>query len=569
MSRDIFNPQRNLRLYDILPGYLRQKDEAGHTRDFLAAADTLLDRLYQSLRQYYADNFPDQPLDDASGESQLAAQDWLLPYFADLLDVRLVSPLAEGKRAEIARAVAWRQRKGNLQVVDEVAEAVGQWEVVVQEAWRRLAMTPRLDEPLLPESYFGVETPLDTNIASEMAKHPGLPAATLDFRLGSRAVASEDNYPNSQVSKLGGVAYRWRQQYPHGVPCHHQRVDANGKFHSAAFDDLSRRTPDIRTSDWRVGHYHPRRLLLYLLQPEGFFLSNTVKVQWQQAWLDNFEIPSDGFLEKIALYSRLDGILVFENRQLDARQFAPIQINGVFKLGQVPSGAGPADPEPEPTVNGYHFAGLVLANRVEVDTGVLSFDRCAAKIVEVHSRFDDTDPRHLREPVIYARNSLFRDIQSATSLTRLEYCTVLKKCLVEALQASDCIFTCLIHKDHKIPANPNKAPPQKMCLRYSRIIAAQLPANLDAHFHNSRAPVHFFNDEFGKPGCAVLHPATDITVLQGAEDGTEMGACHQFYYSLRMSAVKNKLQDYLPIGYEAVVVPDDALTQFPALMAES
>src|SRR5690606_42017166 len=103
--------------------------------------------------------------------------------------------------------------------------------------------------------YCGVETSLNTAIAREMAKHPGLPAATVDFRIGSRSVASEDNYPNSQVSSVGGVSYRWRQQYPHGVPCHHQHIDAGGKFHSAAFDDVSKRTPDLRSSDWRVGHF--------------------------------------------------------------------------------------------------------------------------------------------------------------------------------------------------------------------------------------------------------------------------------------------------------------------------
>jgi hypothetical protein len=559
--------ERTLKLYDIPPAYVRQQDESGHTRDYLAAADNLLDRLYRTLTQYYADNFPDLPLN----ASEPAAQEWLLPYFADLLDVRLVSPLADGKRAEIAKAVRWRQRKGTLTVVDEVAEAVGQWEVVVQEAWRRLAMTPRLNEPLLPEAYFGIDKKLNTAIPAEMAKHPGLGASTVDFRIGSRAVADEDNNPNSQVSTVGGVSYRWRQQYPHGFPCHHQHLDATGNFLSAAFDDVSKRTPDFRNSDWRVGHFHPRKILLHLVQPEGFFPTAIVKVQWQQTWLDNDEIPSDAFLEAITLYSSLQdtpafkkGTLVFENRELNAHQFKPVKVNGLFKLGQIPiSGVGPADPEPEPVVNGYHFAGLVLSNRVEVDTGVISFDRCAVKILEVHSRFSGGDPRHLAVPVINARDSLFRDLQAATSLTRLEYCTVLKKCVTEALQASDCIFTCLIRKDIT-PA----MPPSKMCLRYSRILPKQLPANLDQHFHNSRAPLHLFSDEFGSPSCGVLHPATDASISQGAEDGTEMGAYHFLFLSLRFAAVEEKLKDYLPIGFESVVIPDEHLTRFPELMRD-
>jgi hypothetical protein len=551
--------KRVLKLYDIPPAYVRQQDETGHTRDYFAAADSLLDRLYQTLTQYYADNFPDLPLD----ATEPAAQEWLLPYFADLLDVKLVSPLADGKRAEIAKAVSWRQRKGTLTVVDEVAQAVGQWEVVVQEAWRRLAMTPRLNEPLLPEAFFGVDETLNTAILFEMAKHPGLHAATVDFRIGSRAVADEDNNPNSQVSTVGGVSYRWRQQYPHGVPCHHSRIDATGKFHSAAFDDVSKRTPDLRSSDWRVGHFHPRKILLHVVQPEGFFPTGIIKVQWQQAWLDNDEIPSDAFLEAVSLYSTLEGILVFENRQLNARQFTPVKVNGLFKLRQIPiTGVGDADPEPEPTLNGFHFAGLVLSNRIEVDSGVVSFDRCAVKILEVHSRFGAGDPRHLKVPVLHARDSLFRDLQVATSLTRLEYCTVLKKCVVEALQASDCIFTCLIRKDIA-PA----VPPTKMCVRYSHVLPKQLPANLDSHFHNNRAPLYFFSDEFGVASCGVLHPASDETIREGAEDATEMGAYHFLFLSLRFAAVKEKLKDYLPIGFESVVIPDEYLTQFPELMA--
>ena len=44
-----------------------------------------------------------------------------------------------------------------------------------------------------------------------------------------------------------------------------------------------------------------------------------------------------------------------------------------------------------------------------------------------------------------------------------------------------------------------------------------------------------------------------------AEDGTEPGAFHFLQLSLRYEAVKEKLSDYLPVGYEAVAIPDDEL----------
>lgn len=549
--------ERGLTLYDILPLYVRQQDTNNHTRRFLDASDELLDRVYKTLEQYYADNFPDLPLD----ANELAGQDWLLPYFADLLDVRLVSPLLDGKREEVTNAVRWRQRKGTLRVVDEVAEGVGQWEAVVQEGWRRVATTPRLDEPLLPEEFFGLDTTLPRTIPSAMAKHPGLPAVTPDFRIGSRAVVDADNHPNSQVSTVRGQSIRWRQQYAHGVPCHHEGFDASGNFHAGAFDDVSRRTPDLRSSDWRVGHFHPRKILLHVVQPEGFFTTGRAVVQWKQQWLDNDETPSDAFLEQVTLYSQLDHTLgdhtlVIANRALfenTVRAFTPIEMRGVLKLGQVPqTGVG------SPDAGAYRLVGLVLPNRVEVDSGTLALDRCAAAHVEVHSKFGSSDPRHLVVPVFSARDSLLRSMATATSLTRLEYCTVLKKCIAEALQASDCIFTCLIRRDY-----PTQPPPQKMCVRYSRVEPAQEPDTLDTHFHNTRAPLWFFANDFGDSGCGVIHPATSEAIRHGAEDGTEVGAYHFLQLSLRFEAVATKLADYLSVGFEAVVIPDSYLGRLP------
>ncbi|GHE20361.1 hypothetical protein [Halomonas urumqiensis] len=542
--------ERGLSLYDILPQYIRQQDTNHHTRRYLEGADAVLDGLYQTLRQFYGDNFPGQPGVDAKNTGpgdpdRIVAQEWLLPYFADLLDARLLSPLTEGRRLEVDRAVAWRQRKGTLAVVDDISEAVGGWETVVQEGWTRVAMTPRLGAPLQQESLYGVDATLDRSIPQQMTKHPGLPTVTPDFRLGSRAVRDPAQSVYSQVSDINGERVRWRQYYRHGVPCHHQRIDLDGQFHGAAFDDVSLRTPDLRDSDWRVGHYHPKKVLIHFVQPEGFFPSQQPgahRVQWKQQWLDDEELPSEAFLAAVAFYCRLDGTLVFESRLLQDAGLIPIEVRGVFKLGQVPiSGVGDADD------GAWHFAGLSLVNRIEADKGRVSFDRCAVRQIAVHSIDTDT-------PVLTATNTLFSRVQTARGLTRLEYCSVLDRCVVEALQASDVLFTCLFRKDHL-----GIAPPQPLCLRYSRVHPDQLPATLASQHHNSSGPVEFFGKAFGDPGSGVLHPATAKAVWSGAEDGTEIGAFHFLYLCQRFEAVRDKLEDYLPVGYEAVMIPDGCL----------
>jgi len=68
---------------------------------------------------------------------------------------------------------------------------------------------------------------------------------------------------------------------------------------------------------------------------------------------------------------------------------------------------------------------------------------------------------------------------------------------------------------------------------------------------------------FGEPGCATLHPATAEAIRFGAEDGSEMGAYHSRRYSLLLAAVQDKLNDFLPVGMEAVIIPDLRLHRLP------
>ncbi len=564
--------KRTLTLYDVLPEYIRQQDENLHTFKLLRSADDLLDRVHETLQQYYADNYVDQP---DSSESPSAfnkvSQDWLLPYFGDLLDVRQVSPLIEGRRDEITNAISWRQRKGTLSVVDAVVEAVGQWEAVVQEGWQRLAITPRFETPLLPVSYFGAEPKLNSELPQEIARHPGLASVTPDFRRGSRAIADENNIPSSQVSNVYGESLRWRQYYPHGVPCHHQRVDLNGTYRTAAFDDVSKRTPDIRDSNWQVGHFHPRKVLIHVVQPEGFFQTQRVRITWKQQWLHDSTIPSNKFLEHIRLYSALsatgktinwdgpfDPALVFENRKVNTSPFTAVELVGRLTKGS----PGEDDPEyvdasiqEDDPYSVWQFAGIILKNHLTLHHGRAHFDKCAVNKAEVHDSNDEM-------PVINATNTLFKEVHAATGLVRLEYCTVMSRCLADSLQASDCIFNGYLHKDV-----PNNMPPSPMCVRYSLIREDQLPIgdgqDLAKHFANHRQRPIFFSEKFGQAGCGVLHPATDDDVKYHAEDSTEPGAYHFLQISLRFDAVQEKLKDYLPVGYDAVVIPDQHLSRLP------
>jgi hypothetical protein len=479
--------EHGARLYQLLPAIYRERDN-GDLEAYLDAMGGLLDAMQQTLEQRMADNFPDTP------PTGLTCQDWLLPYFAQLLDVRLASPEAGGRRAEIVRAVAWRQAKGTLTVAEQIAEAVGDMTVEIAEGWQRVATTARIGMPLLPARDLGVTPAPDMTIPSEAALHPALPAVTVDFRYASRAVKSAPGCP-------GGKA--WVQGNPHGVPCF-----------PGGYDDASRRTVDLRTPDWCQGHHHPRVLQLFAPPPAGFFPAGMMDIKWSDRakpqYSDLIEIED-----------------TFSQYRIRNRGGKPIRFTGPAKLDQ--------DKD-------YVIEGFVFSTTVNCVHGHLTLKDVAAPKVTAQRHGPVT-------PALTAHNCLFRDVTTATGLMRLEYCTVLRKTICEWIEASDCILIGKLQKDH-----PTHPPPQDGCVRFSRVPTLALGGV--SVFQCTKDQPIFFSDHFGDYGCAGLHPAAPESIRHGAEDRGEMGAYHHRHFVLRAEAIINKLQEYLPVGLEAVLVPD-------------
>lgn len=507
-------------LYQIVPAVYRNRDN-GDLLKYLQGCGLLLDQIHATLVQRLADNFPDNPIDDSP-----ACQDWLLPYFAELLNVALVSPSVRGQRDEIANAIRWRQGKGTLRVIEEIAQAISQLEIVLQEGCKRVAMTPRLNVPLLAVRSYGYTEEPGVAFPSLAARHPGLPAVTVDFRHASGAVATDINNPAAQTNTVDDESYIWRQVSHHGVPCH-----------PGHYDDVSRRSVDFRNSDWQYGHYHPRKILLYSVPPAGFFRPEQPSVFWN-------EIPNAEFMRYIDVIQEAD-TTTYRNRTFGTEAFVPVRVRRVIKLGQVADGVG------DPNHHTWRFEGLVFESKIEADSGRVELDTCAARRVEVHS-IDELIP------VITVRRCLLKEVQAARGLVQLEYCTVLTKALCEVIQASDCIFRCLIRKDHPTLM----IPPAQGCLRYCAIKRKQEQGGMRFTHIRRDLPV-MFSAVYGQRGCGVLHPATAPSIRHGAEDGGEMGAYHDDHLCLLHEAIIEKLHEYLPVGLQAVVIPDPQLLQLP------
>jgi len=525
-------------LYELLPAVFRNRDNNEFSSDgsisvdgdmarLLDAHGALLDLLKATLDQRLADCFPDTPIDGGP-----VCQDWLLPYFADLLDVRLVSPDAAGQREEIAHAIAWRKGKGTLHVVEQIVESLSGMEAELQEGWRRVAMTPVIGMPMRPDPASGrnLDKTASGDVVSAIgSRYPGLPAATLDMRRASRTLQTGPGDPLAKGSRFADAATTyWMHANPHGVPCF-----------TGSYEDVSRRTVDIRTPDHQQGHAHPDRLLIYVPPFGGMFDGDVVNVSWLQR--DN---PASAFAQWIEVDKSDTEKTVYRNKSMGSDGFRPVRIRRVIELGKQEEG--------DPDAHIWRFEGLILENAVLLHGGRLELESCAARKIEVHSV-------DIVRPLLSARHTLFNTLENPRGLSRLEYCTVLHRTVSETIEASDCIFAGLIQKDR-----PTTAPPAGGCIRYSRVHPKQAGGGASIFRASvSRDYLHMFSGTFGKPGCGVLSLESHASIRSGAEDGGEMGAYHDRRYCQRWRAVLDKLADYLPLGLEAVLVPDVRLTCKP------
>ncbi len=557
-------PHYGTRLQHWLPTHWRVRDTSGDLDALLSVYGELLDALHATVVQRMDDSFPD-------ADHGRRCQDWLVPYFAQLLDVQLVSPDAEGRRAEVGQAVAWRQRKGTRVSIEQIAEEVGQFEVEIQEGWKRLAMTPRIDRSLLPATAYGEEPLAGAATPGLRARHPGLPAVTPDMRFCSRAVQCAANNPAASETSFPGetAPIAWRQLHRHGLPCAPD-----------SYQDVSRRTVDMRTPTSRRGLHHPRRMLLHVPPPEGFFRRLHQTVQWTA-------------LEPLVTEA-LDTAATTAWRTGETIECVHPELNIAFTIGQTEWNGtpwpliglrgltdGPLRVRGVATLDTpalYRFDNLWLDNRVEINHGAVQLRGCAVRQLRV-----STAEREV--PVVDAYSCLFKKIEAARGLVRLEYVTVLDTLLAECLQASDSILVPELRKD-RIDTDV----PAAGCIRFSRLFhLPEKPVASDPfdpleplidndplwRAQHKRSLLRCFNDTctadaplfweatFGAPGCGVLHPDCSPAIQTGAEDGGEMGAYHELRYVLRRQAVLEKLHEFLPVGMEAVLITDPSLACAP------
>ncbi|MDB5598185.1 MAG: hypothetical protein JWN71_229 [Xanthobacteraceae bacterium] len=543
-------------LFDLLPEIYRERDrklpagKTDHLRDYLDSHGVLLDRVRNTLEQLYADHFADVP------EQGRVCQSWIIPYLADLVGAAPVSPFADGQRDEVANAIRWSKRKGTRVAVEEIIETVAVSEAEMQEGWQRVIVTARPDDMILPATYFGqAPHPVDAILSDpdaskpfssvnpqRAAQHPGIRAGTIDIRATSRAKLAPRGEIGASESRFG-TALRlwprddnapatarpeptgWRQHEPHGAPCFPD-----------SYEDISSRTLDTRMPDpaGRHGRYHPKSLIIFLPPPFGLCAPKPHEIDWPtEAQWANQNDPVQQLLERHKTGNAKKGFVITVRNKTSESVAIKTDLT-VDQAGNVVLASNET----------LRLEKLRLG-KLTLNAGHVQLERCAVGELAFGAVAG--------ERLLTARSVLFGSITGGAGLVTLEYCTILDHMQATAkINASEVIFP-----DDTL-AN------SIVCARFSRLPAAALdetPGRRRAT--NTDAKPLFVSSTFCQPGAGVLRPEASTALLGGAEDGTEIGAYHDWRYAALRSAIRIKLEDFLPMGIRPVIAWDGRLLCTP------
>jgi hypothetical protein len=505
-------------------------DEMGDLEAYLHGFGHLLDATRGTLEQLYADAVP------SGSDDGRTPQDWVLPYIAELVGARLIAPAPEARRQELERAVAWRKAKGTLGTVDEIADVVANAASVAVEGWRLTLTTPMVGTPP-----FTTPPRDDAEMAQPLFAARVLPGAvgTPSVSAPMRAIASDTVVEPTWTArvaardadgKLVHARINWDIMNPHGVPCFPE-----------SYEDISRRTPDVRAAGPRRGRAHPRRVTLHVRPPDGFF----------EAGLKRIAAPAGG--------------LAPESTETETL-FDPARLLGTPVPDEHPFGFR-IEVDGDVTVK----AGGTVRIRDLLFLGTLTVEAGARVVMERAAARRLVLPAGTDEPSISAHDCLFGEIAGSDGFALLEYVTVLGDADLKRLWASDCLFAGRIP-----PLDCDPDAPEFSCVRFSRVpddpVIGDCPA-LTAHPNTTATPVFIAAYDpvtcaigipgYGAPGCGVLDLVTPSAIAAGAEDGGEMGAYHHRHHHAGLAALLTKATDHAPFGLAIALRYDRRLTRRP------
>lgn len=535
-------------LYRELPEEYRYRDttpEAGELKDleaYLHGFGHVFDLIRQTTEQAYADGFAE------TADNGRSIQPWLTPYLAELVGATLRAPNPDRRGAELAEAVSWFKSRGTLGNLDEISDTLSGLETSLREGWRHTLTTPRLAVPPFSSPPRQAADPGDDAGART-------PYGTPDLRRGSRAVRTSattnptyrTRFPRRDADgwPVAPETVYWRPSDRSGTPCF-----------PGSYDDVSARTPDLRTSDLfetanRHAGPHPKRIQIHIRPPWGLFEPGLRRVTLPAGPNPlGFDLAEN----EVQTLGPLDVLKALgEALPADTGRIDKIEIDGDLTL---PAGV-------KARFHNCLFLGTLRTNT----KSPLRLERCAARKLIIEAQ-----PQ--TRPALIAEDCLFDEIMSPFGFAQLEHVTVLGETHLKRLWASDCLFN-----GDLIGISCNNT---RSCLRYSRFNPApdlQDCANSPYATNTTDGAVFLPRrggppdcalrlPAFGEPGCGVLDLITAASVCEGAENQGEMGVGNHLYHCAQLRALHRKLHDFLPLGQEVALIYDAQLDR-PAVKVTS
>ncbi len=126
------------RLYELLPAVyrIRDKDQGNPLWSLLSVIADQVAVIEEDLAQLYDDQFIE------------TCAEWVIPYIADLIGHPIrhsIAPDCVSLRAEVAKAIAYRRRKGTAATLEQVARDVTGWDAKVVEFFELLGWTQQMN----------------------------------------------------------------------------------------------------------------------------------------------------------------------------------------------------------------------------------------------------------------------------------------------------------------------------------------------------------------------------------------------------------------------------------------
>lgn len=510
-------------LYNLLPEHVRNRD-SGDLSQYLDITGTLLDQINHLIDSLEHDFLPDY---DNSPEQ--SSQQWTQEYTAKLFGATLISQDPAVREKEIRNSIRWNQMKGTLRSLEEITEAMLGVESILVNSSKLVATSASLNKRVKPAEYYGEKSDTYTQGTAQTAcKHPGLPSVTPFLNQISKpgkVKAITGDTQRSCFKKTNKEVY-WRIHNNKGVP----------QYGHSAFD-RSVRTVDFRKASTFKGHSFPKRINLYVPPFVGVFGLATSTVTLADNWHTK-ECEEEHYSVRISTGAegRKQVSLIAKNRTL-------IKIANTINLSDID----------------LIIEGVVSTKSITLSGGNLTLKKSAFRKVTINA------PESGFHAVIL-QDSLAENIQNCKGVTQLEQSSVLHTIVTETILATDSILgTEAMRKD----LDKNAGLPSDGIIRFSQCLADKESSEKNQYRERTvfvkgdsvvQTKPSFVDEKWGSCYCGVLRRGSNDAIENGAENGGVMGAYNHRYFTRNFNALQKKLELFVPIGQEFVLIEDPNLT---------